>query len=118
MPSFDITNPIDTRLQTKGERKWEPPINHQPGCTPSLNYTDPIDTLLQPEVEDMLHLLHHRRVSIVQVRLCRLEQKHHKRIQILKLRFEGFRNLVLVIVILTTPFRPSPGRTSDLKVTL
>ena len=113
MPSFDITNPIDTRLQTKGERKWEPPINHQPGCTPSLNYTDPIDTLLQPEVEDMLHLLHHRRVSIVQVRLCRLE-----RFQTFKLRFEGFGNLVLVIVILTTPIRPSPGRTSDLKVTL
>ena len=76
--------------------------------------TDPIDTLLQPEVENMLHLLHHRRVPIVQVRLCCLEQKHHKRIQILKLRFEGFGNLVLVIVILTTPFRPSPGRTSDL----
>ena len=80
--------------------------------------TDPIDTLLQPEVENMLHLLHYCRVPIVQVRLCCLEQKHHKRIQTLKLRFEGFRNLVLVIVILTTPFRPSPGRTSDLKVTL
>ena len=75
--------------------------------------TDPIDTLLQPEVEDKLHLLHHCRVSIVQVRLCCLE-----RIQTLKLRFEGFGNLVLVIVILTTPIRPSPGRTSDLKVTL
>ena len=76
--------------------------------------TDPIDTLLQPEVEDLLHLLHHCRVSIVQVRLCCLEQKHHKRIQTVKLSFEGFGNLVLVIVILTTPFRPSPGRTSDL----
>ena len=80
--------------------------------------TDPIDTLLQPEVENMLHLLHYCRVPIVQVRLCCLEQKHHKRIQTLKLRFEGFGNLVLVIVILTTPIRPSPGRTSDLKVNL
>ena len=36
MPSFDVTNPIDARLQSKRERKWEPPINHHTGCTPSL----------------------------------------------------------------------------------